>query len=106
MYVFKYPERREGPSSEVWSIRQTGVYSRLRHLDSSASWVILHPLYESRSEEALQNALQHTTTRHDLIDQPVDQHLLLINTYFSNWREYMLHFEEDILAMVSKRIAK
>jgi hypothetical protein len=100
-YVFKYPERRAGDTAEPWSIRQTGVYYKHSGTASSTVFVILHPMYESSAEVRLSGSLGEKGSPQRVSVQPLDQHVLLIRTYFQNWREYMLFYEDKVMEMVS-----
>ncbi|OCL06730.1 hypothetical protein AOQ84DRAFT_223520 [Glonium stellatum] len=98
-YIFKYPERRYKTESEAWSIRQTAVYQAIDHQSKRSCWILLHPEYESKASECLKVALSVDERAAELIAQPLQQHIMLISTYLSNWRGYMEHHEEELLSI-------
>ncbi|XTI91235.1 hypothetical protein V2W45_1471055 [Cenococcum geophilum] len=100
-YTFKYPERRGRPSGEPWSIRQTAVYQGIDHQSKHSCWILLHPKYKSVAGVRLKDALSMDGRAQELVAQPLQQHIMLISAYFANWRDYMEHYEEELLSIVS-----
>jgi hypothetical protein len=101
-YSFKYPELRGRPGSEPWTIRMTSVYSSIDHPSERSCWIVLHPMYQSRAESRLLDYLaperkeQPKRSTH----QPLVQHVLLVSTYLTAWRDYLLHYENELLTLV------
>jgi hypothetical protein len=101
MYVFKYAERRVGDGDEPWSIRQTGIYHRQSAAVPDSVFVVLHPLYTSCADVRLRESLGDKSSRESLIPQPNDIHILMMTTYLSSWRDYLLYFEDGVQKLVS-----
>jgi hypothetical protein len=99
-YILKYPELRGGSCGEPWSIRQTAVYSKLQLQAYSSTWIVLNPMYDSSVERRLEHALKGNTELEQLIAQPIRQHILLIQSVFHLWRDYMLHYDNELLSLV------
>ncbi len=88
-------------SSEQWSIRQTAVYQRFEASSNRSNLILLHPVPEAIAQTRLEQKMSDQCGAPELLEQPVNQHILLISAYFNNWREYMVHFEEELLTIVS-----
>jgi hypothetical protein len=99
-YVFKYPELRGRPGSEPWSIRQTGVLHQANLQSNSSSWMMLYPIANSTGYLRLRTNLQEPTAANELLTNPLSLHLLLIKDHFAKWRDYMIHYEAELLNMV------
>jgi len=104
-YVFKYPElRNRGKEGAQWSIRQTGVYSKVvpeSRSPSKSVWLFLHPTYESKAETQLKVALDNPERAVSLFRDPVEVHKLVMQCYMRKWRPYLRDVEEELLRIVS-----
>ena len=100
-FAVKYPEnngRTDGV--DPWSVRQTGIYQSFDSRTKSALWILLNPRHGTVADariRSLLNAQEHVSlvNRH----QPLIG-LIVISTYFANWRAYMAYYEEEELRMV------
>lgn len=101
MFAFRYPELRINRTGEPWSIRQTAIYNLVDLKQESTIWMMFHPTYNSKADVLLQAALKDGSDCQALARQPVRQFLIPVMAYFSNWREYMLHFDNELLLIVS-----
>jgi hypothetical protein len=57
-------------------------------------------MYESKAERELEKSLSVREEVDGFVSQPLALHLLLISTYFTAWRDYLLHYEEELLSIV------
>ena len=58
-------------------------------------------MYKSVASVRLKDALSVDERAQELMAQPLQQHIMLISAYFANWRDYMEHYEEELLSIVS-----
>jgi hypothetical protein len=57
-------------------------------------------MYQSKAEVQLRKSLSIRGEVEGFITQPLTQHILLISIYFPAWRDYLLLYEEELLAIV------
>jgi hypothetical protein len=62
---------------------------------------MLHPKYESKAELRLKEVMCVEKEAEEVVSEPLKLHVLLISIYLSSWRDYILHYEEELLALVS-----
>jgi hypothetical protein len=100
-YMFKYPELRDTQDSDPWSVRKTCVYNSIDTHAKRSCWIFLHPKYDSIGETKQMEQLAQQVTVGEYVLQPIAQHVSLISTYLNAWREYLVHYEEELLTLVT-----
>lgn len=101
MYIFKYAERRMGDPDEPWSIRQTAVYHQQRCRTDESIFLMLHPLYGSHADTQLRQSLKQEDARQGYVQRPINIHILMVTSYLSRWRDYLLYYEDEVQQLVS-----
>ena len=100
-FVFKYPEhngRIDG--ADPWSIRQTGVYQSFDPLTTTSLWMLLNPRQNAAADTRIKEMLNEPEGSPHLHHQPPIIGLVVLATYFANWRTYMEFYEIEELKMV------
>jgi hypothetical protein len=88
-YQYKYVEKNNRRQGNPWSIRQTGVYHSYSASSDSNLFILLHPNEESRLQKRVEATLTTPSAMIPLHQSPLKLHLLVLSTYFSNWRWYL-----------------
>ena len=99
--VLKYPEhngRRDG--GDPWSIRQTGVYQSFDPLAKTSLWILLNPRQDTAADTRIKGLLGAPGGLPHLHQEPPLIGLVVLSTYFANWRTYMAFHENEELRMV------
>lgn len=87
--------------SDPWSVRQTAVYHRLEKATGQAIWIFMHPKAKSVAHKQILDHITSQKDRESNEQDPMFIHSLLWASYVGNWRDYMEHYEGDILKIVS-----
>lgn len=98
-FVFKYPEHKgRSDGADPWSIRQTGVYQSFDPLTTTSLWILLNPRQNAAADTRIRGMLNEPEgSPHQ---QPPLIGLVVLSTYFANWRTYMEFYENEELKMV------
>lgn len=100
-FVFKYPEHNGGSDdADPWSIRQTGVYQSFDTLTTTSFWMLLNPRQNAAADTQIREMLNELENFPRLHQQPPLIGLVVLSTYFANWRTYMEFYEREELKMV------
>ena len=101
--TLKYPEhngRTDG--ADPWSFRQTGVYQSFDVTTKTSIWLLINPRQGTAADKRLKDLLgsreNFTITEGQL---PLIG-LMVLSTYFGNWRTYMAFYEKEELRVVSQ----
>ena len=101
-FVLKYPEnngRTDG--ADPWSIRQTGVYQSFDATTKTSVWILINPRQNTAADDRLKELLSSRERFAAVEGQQPVLGLMVLSTYFSNWRTYMAFYEKEELRMVS-----
>jgi len=101
-YLFKYMEKNGRSRGNPWSARQTGIVQRILP-DNSNMTLILNPHEQSRAEIRLNKALYDSSDKARIHHNPVLIHLILLSSYFGNWRMYLQELGQSFEKMASKK---
>lgn len=104
VFVLKYPEsngRTDGV--DRWSIRQTGIYQSFDSTSRTLLWILLNPRQDTAADAQIKRLLGAQCSSH-LQSQPPIVGLIVVSTYFANWRTYMAYYEEVVLRMIDSRL--
>ena len=100
-FVFKYPEHNgRSDGADPWSIRQTGVYQGFDPLTRTSLWMLLNPRRNAAADTRIRGMLNDAEGSPQLHQQPPLIGLVVLSTYFANWRTYMEFYEQEELRMV------
>lgn len=100
-FVFKYPEHNgRSDGADPWSIRQTGVYQSFDPLTATSLWMLLNPRRNAAADTRIRGMLNKPDGFPHLHQQPPLIGLVVLSTYFANWRTYMEFYEKEELKMV------
>ena len=100
-FVFKYPEHNgRSDGADPWSIRQTGVYQSFDPLTLISLWMLLNPRQSAAADTRIREILNEPDGFPHLQQQPPLIGLVVLSTYFANWRTYMEFYEKEELKMV------
>ena len=104
-YLFRYAE--QDVVDGRWRIRQTGVYHRQSvPLDSESDlWIFLQPKQNSRFEQSLKTVEIPQKCSEGWPERRQDLDLLLLFSYFGNWRWYLKDLSAEFEAVVSQDIS-
>ena len=101
-FVFKYPEHNgRSDGADPWSIRQTGVYQSFDPLTGTSLWMLLNPRRNAAADVRIRGMLNDLKSSSQLHQQPLLIGLVVLSTYFANWRTYMEFYEKEELKMVT-----
>lgn len=101
-FVLKYPEHNgRSDGADPWSIRQTGVYQSFDPLTTTSLWMLLNPRRNAAADTRIRGMLNGPEGYPQLHEQPPLIGLVVLSTYFANWRTYMEFYEEEELKMVT-----
>ena len=101
-FVVKYPEnngRTDG--ADPWSIRQTGVYQSFDVTTKTSVWILINPRQNTAADKRLKDLLSSEEKLSATEGQLPLVGLMVLSTYFGNWRTYMAFYEKEELRMVS-----
>ncbi len=100
-FVFKYPEHNgRSDGADPWSIRQTCVYQCFDSSTSTSLWMLLNPRQNTAADARIKCLLNAPESSPHLHQQPPLIGLVILSTYFANWRTYMAFYEKEELRMV------
>lgn len=100
-FVFKYPEHNgRSDGADPWSIRQTGVYQSFDPLTTTSLWMLLNPRQNAAADTRIREMLKKPEGPPRLHQQPPLIGLVVLSTYFANWRTYMEFYEKEELKKV------
>ena len=100
--VLKYPEnngRTDG--ADPWSIRQTGVYQSFDVKTKTSVWLLINPRQNTAADDRLRDLLGSRKRFSATEEQQPLIGLMVLSTYFGNWRTYMAFYEKEELRLVS-----
>ena len=105
-YLFRYAEQDVVESP--WRIRQTGVYHRCSMpLDSESDlWIFLQPKQNSRFEQSLKTIMISQECSEGWLERCQKLEILLLSSYFGNWRWYLKDLSAEFEAIVSQDISR
>ena len=99
--VLKYPEHNgRSDGADPWSIRQTCVYQSFDSLTATSLWILLNPRQNSAADIRIKGLLNAPEDFSHSQVQPPLIGLIVLSTYFANWRTYMAFHEKEELRMV------
>ena len=101
-FVLKYPEnngRTDG--ADPWSIRQTGVYQSFDVTTKTSVWILINPRQNTAADNRLKDLLCSRDKFPTMEGRKPLVGLMVLSTYFGNWRTYMAFYEKEELRMVS-----
>ena len=85
-----------------WSERQLGVYHSFSPFTASPSvLVLLHALHRSHAQDRLEQIFADGLYQGTTPTSPLLLHVLLLYTYFDNWRWYMDDLGSTCLRLVA-----
>lgn len=111
-YQINYVEENLRDGKDPWSFRHTGIYHH--HASDFDLYVLLHPNQHSVVETRLfqilgieSSTVSHHTRPLDFSQGPYQLHLLLLSSFFDNWRWYFQYLgdrfsHENNRAMIVK----
>ena len=100
--VLKYPEnngRTDG--ADPWSIRQTGLYQSFDVTTKTSVWILINPRQNTAADKRVKDWLGSRERFAAIEGQLPLVGLMVLSTYFGNWRTYMAFYEKEELRMVS-----
>lgn len=101
VFVLKYPEHNgRSDGADPWSIRQTCVYQSFDSLTTSSLWMLVNPRQNTAADSRIKGLLSAPEGFLNLHQQPPLIGLVVLSTYFANWRTYMAFHEKEVLRMV------
>ena len=106
-FVLKFPEnngRTDG--ADPWSIRQTGVYQSFDATSKTSVWILINPRQNTAADTRLKDLLGSRKKLSTSEGQLPLVGLVVLSTYFSNWRTYMAFYEKEELRMVSRTLTR
>ncbi|KAH8886044.1 hypothetical protein GQ53DRAFT_845153 [Thozetella sp. PMI_491] len=92
-YTLRYPQYK--PNLRGWYIRQSGVYHLLDSRTGQSVIVLFSPVANSAAQQAAMARIQQCIRSPD----PMWIHEALFSAYFPAWREYIAHFERELLSI-------
>ena len=101
-FLVKYPEnngRTDG--ADPWSNRQTGVYQSFDIIAKTLVWILINPRQNTAADKRLKDLLGFRERSAAMEGQLPLIGLIVLSTYFGNWRTYMAFYEKEELRMVS-----
>ncbi|KUJ23542.1 uncharacterized protein LY89DRAFT_185482 [Mollisia scopiformis] len=104
-YRFSYAEEIVGKSSSTWAIRQTGVYHRHVPNGSGNIWILLHPRPDSTVHTRLQDCALEWEGRSGSLDEWEMTHILILSSYFDDWRWYLKYLNGEVELMAAIAIS-
>lgn len=100
-FVLKYPEHNgRSDGADPWSIRQTCVYQSFDPSTATSLWILLNPRQNTAADARIRGLLNAPEGFPHLHQQPPLIGLVVLSTYFANWRTYMAFREKEELKMV------
>ncbi|KAL9070263.1 MAG: hypothetical protein Q9161_004956 [Pseudevernia consocians] len=100
VFVLKYPEHNgRSDGADPWSIRQTCVYQSFDPLTTSSLWMLVNPRENTAADSRIEGLLNAPEGFLNLHQQPPLIGLVVLSTYFANWRTYMAFQEKEVLRM-------
>lgn len=100
-YIFSYVEEILGNNSNRWAVRQTGVYHRHTSNGIGNLWIFLHPKPKSALQTRLEACARDWEERKGSFDDWELTHILVLSSYFDDWRWYLKNLSADVERMVS-----
>lgn len=101
-YRLSYVEEDVRTSSRSWVIRQMGVYHHYNPNSDCSLWILINP----KPNSLLQRRLEAATIRWQRATASQGSwhltHLLVLSSYFNNWRWYLRNLGADIEHIVSR----
>ena len=96
-YMFKYPERNgRTDGADPWSLRQMAVYQQHNRYTGQDTWIVLMCRHRSLVWDRLVHLLRPgVPTISSTLTSP-RLHEELLTCHISDWRPYMLHYEETV----------
>ncbi len=101
-YRLSYVEESIRPNSKSWVIRQMGVYHHYYPETDSNLWIFIHPRPNSPAQRRLEDAIRRWEQLKSGHQSWHLTHLLLISTYFNDWRWYLKSLSAEIEQIVSR----
>ncbi|KAL6714394.1 hypothetical protein ACLMJK_007817 [Lecanora helva] len=96
--VFKYPENnRRHEGLDAWSIRQIGVYQSFSWKSHTSFWLSLNPKHDSAADGKIKRLLMQPVDSMRYQHQPLLIALVVLSTFFNNWRSLMAFYEKEEL---------
>lgn len=95
-YGLRFVELNGRSKSLPWSLRQTAIYHQCRR-DGSDTWIFMGEFRAAKKR--MERYFHHSTDKHCI--DPVELHVILLDTSLSNWRSYMIWLSEEIAVQVS-----
>ena len=86
---------------DAWSIRQTGVYQSFGWTTKTSFWLLLNPRKGSAADNRLKHLINARDDFTDFKQQSPLIGLVVLSTYFTNWRTLMAFYEQEELRMVA-----
>ena len=103
--VLKYPERNgRHEGMDAWSIRQTGIYQSFGWPTRTTLWLLINPKRDSAAHMRVKHLLKTRVDFSDFHQQSPIIGLVVLSTYFANWRTLMAFYEREELRMVINQI--
>ena len=100
-FVLKYPEHNgRSDGADPWSIRQTCVYQSFDPSTETSLWMLLNPRQNTAADTRIRGLLNAPEGFPHLHQKPPLIGLVVLSTYFANWRTYMAFQEKEELKMV------
>jgi hypothetical protein len=99
-YRYSYVEEVAG-SSNPWAIRQTGIYHRYVPNGLGNLWIFLHPRQNSTLQKRLEDAALVWEQTKSSRKHWEDVHVLVLSSYFGDWRWYLRSLSAEIERIVS-----
>lgn len=95
-FVLKYPEHKgRSDVADPCSIRQTCVYQSFDPLTTTSLWMLLNPRQNTAADARIKSVLNASEDSPHLHPQPPLIGLVVLSTYFANWRTYMAFQERE-----------
>ena len=100
-FVLKYPEHNgRSDGADPWSIRQTCVYQKFDPSTRASLWILLNQRQHTAADSRIKSLLDVPESFPHLQQEPPLIGLIVLSTYFANWRAYMAFYEKEELRMV------
>lgn len=101
-YRVSYVEETAGHGGREWAIRQMGVYHRHVPGGSGNIWILLHPKQKSIVQTRLEDCALEWDERKGSFDDWELTHILVLSSYFDDWRWYLKSLSAEVERIVSR----
>ncbi|KAL9096892.1 MAG: hypothetical protein Q9165_000856 [Trypethelium subeluteriae] len=98
-YTFKYAAHKPWDPQVPWVVRHMGVYQSVDKASGETLLILINPCPGSRAERSVVEIL--SSQAEYVLKNPLWVHAVILSSYESQWKEYLYHYEQRQLPIVS-----